>query len=113
MRVENSEIKITIPIPVGEPDGNGVIYTKEAVENAVSNLRKNIPILWRENIDTGSKVVGYIISDSRELNFDEENQVYNLTVDGLLFYSGADITVNEIDDGRVSSFEINSVGITI
>ena len=37
MRVENTNIKLTIPIPVDRPDKNGAIHTKEAIENALSN----------------------------------------------------------------------------
>ena len=33
------EITMKIPFPINEPDGNGAIYTKEAVEKAVQKYR--------------------------------------------------------------------------
>ena len=49
MREENIKVKVTIPIPFGKPDKNGVMYTEEAVSNAVNNLHKNLPIIYRDN----------------------------------------------------------------
>ena len=46
MREENIKVKVTIPIPFGKPDKNGVMYTEEAVSNAVNNLHKNLPIIY-------------------------------------------------------------------
>ena len=45
MREENIKVKVTIPIPFGKPDKNGVMYTEEAVSNAINNLHKNLPII--------------------------------------------------------------------
>lgn len=48
MRIENIEVTFKIPIPVGKPDLNGVIYSKEAIRNAYKNV-KNIPIEMPNN----------------------------------------------------------------
>lgn len=111
MRVENTKITIKIPIPINKPDNNGVIYTKEAVENAVNNLRKNLPIVYRDN-ETDTKVIGVTTGDSHTAVWDFENQVCKITVGGVIFYGGAEIIVNEIEDDRISSFEITSIGLT-
>ena len=112
MRVENTKVKFTIPIPIDKPDNNGVIYTEEAVENAANNLRTNLPIVYKDN-ETNTKVIGTTTGTSHIVTWDSENQVCKLTVDGVIFYSGAEIIVNEIEDGKISSFEIVSIGLTI
>ena len=58
MRVENTKVKLTIPIPIDKPDLNGCVYTEEAVENAVNNLRTNLPIVYKESTTTDEKVIG-------------------------------------------------------
>ena len=44
MRVKNAKIKITIPIPIDKLDCNRIVYTEKAIEKAVNNLHKNLPI---------------------------------------------------------------------
>lgn len=112
MRVDSAKVKLTIPIPINKPDGNGVIYTRDAVESAVNNLRKNLPIVYADN-ECEARAIGVTTGDSHIVTWDEENQVCNVTVDGIVFYSGASIIVDEIEDGKVSSFEITSFGLTI
>lgn len=112
MRVENTKIKLTIPIPIDKPDCNGVIYTKEAIEDAVTHLNTNLPIVYKDNY-TEEKVIGITTGSSHIVTFDSENQVCKITVDGVVFYSGAEIIVNEIKDGKVSDFRIASIGLTV
>lgn len=114
MRVENTKVKFTIPIPVGKPDCNGVIYTEEAIENALSNLKTNLPIMYKENTETDAKVIGATTGTSHIVNWDFENQICKVTIDGILFYSGAEIIVNDITkDGEVTDFRIAAIGLTI
>lgn len=112
MRVENTKVKITIPIPIDKPDCNGCVYTKEAVESAVNNLGTNLPIVYGDN-ETDAKVIGMTTGSSHIVTFDSDNQVCKMTVDGVVFYSGAEIFVNEIKDGKISDFRIASIGLTI
>lgn len=113
MRVENTKVKITIPIPVGQPDCNGVIYTEEAIERALNHLQTNLPILYKEDDESYEKVIGATTGTSHIVTWDSENQVCKLTVDGVLFYSGANIIVNEIKDSRISDFRIAGIGLTV
>ena len=113
MRVENTKVKITIPIPVGQPDCNGAIYTEEAIESALNHLQTNLPILYKEDAESYEKVIGATTGTSHIVTWDSENQVCKLTVDGVLFYSGADIIVNEIKDSRISDFRITGIGLTV
>lgn len=110
MRVENSKVTITIPIPVDKPDMNGRVFTKEAVSNAVCNLCTNIPIIYRDDRNF-EEVIGTTTGTSHIVTWDSENQVCKMTVDGVVFHSGAVINVKEIKDGKISSFEIVGVGL--
>lgn len=81
MREENIKVKVTIPIPFGKPDKNGVMYTEEAVENAVNNLHKNLPIIYRDNDkEIDGVVVGTTTGLSHIATWDFENQVCKVTV---------------------------------
>ena len=113
MRVENTKIKLTIPIPIEKPDCNGVVYTEDAIENALNNLRTNLPILYKEDMGTDAKVIGSTTGTSHIVTWDYENQVCKLTVDGIVFHSGAEIIVNEIEDGKVTDFRIVNIGLTL
>jgi hypothetical protein len=113
MRVENTKVKLTIPIPFDRPDKNGNIHTREAVEKALNNLQTNLPILYKENVETDEKVIGATTGTSHIVTFDSDNQVCKLTIDGVVFYSGAEIIVNEMtEDGKISDFRIASIGLT-
>lgn len=112
MRVENTKVRLTIPIPIDKPDKNGVVHTKEAVENAVNNLHKNLPIVYRDN-ESDEKVIGVTTGNSHIVTWDFKNQVCNMTIDGVVFYSGAEIIVNKIDEnGSVTDFDIISIGLS-
>lgn len=109
MRTENIEVKITIPIPYDKPDKNGNIYTKEAVEKAANNLRKNLPIIFRD--ESEEKVIGTTIGDSHIATWDFENQVCKLIVDGEVFFGGTECTV-DIKDGIITDFTITGIGLS-
>ncbi|MDD6827971.1 MAG: hypothetical protein PUE12_18030 [Oscillospiraceae bacterium] len=113
MRVENTKVKLTISIPIDKPDDNGVIYTREAIENAVNNLHTNLPIIYRDNESAiDGMVIGATTGNSHIVTWDSENQVCKMTVNGVVFYSGADILVNDIKDGKITDFEIVSIGLS-
>lgn len=109
MRTENIEVKITIPIPYDKPDKNGFIYTKEAVENAVNHLNKNLPIIFRD--ESEEKVVGATTGDLHIATWDFENQICKVTVDGVVFYGGTECTV-DIDDGKITDLRIVGIGLS-
>ena len=109
MRTDNIKVTITIPIPYDQPDKNGNIYTKEAVEKAVNNLHKYIPIIFRD--ESEEKVIGTTTSDSHIATWDFENQVCNLTVNGEVSFGGAEgiVTAN---NGKIVDFEILGFGLS-
>ena len=111
---ETTKVKFTIHIPFDKPNKNGSIFTKEAVENAVNNISKNMPIIYKGNESEFSKrVIGSTTGNSHIATWDFENQVCKATVDGVVFHSGAEIIVNEIEDGKITDFRITSIGLTI
>ena len=113
MRQENIKVKITIPIAFDRQDKNGVIYTKEAVSNAVNNLHKNLPIIYRNNdSEIDGITIGTTTGSSHIATWDFENQICNVTVDGVIFFGGTECVVNEIKDGKVTDFEIVGFGIS-
>lgn len=109
MRTENIKVTITIPIPYDQPDKNGDIYTKEAVEKAVNNLHKHTPIIFRDEFE--GKVIGNMTDDSLITTWDYENQVCKLTVDGEIFFGGTEC-IADIDNGKIVDFEIVGIGLS-
>ena len=113
MNDEMTKVKLTMHIPFDKPNKNGTVFTKEAVENAINNIPVNIPIIYRDSkSEYDSKVVGATTGDSHIVIWDSENQVCKMTVDGVVFHSGAEIIVNEIEDNKISDFRITSIGLT-
>ena len=113
MRVKNAKIKITIPIPIDKSDCNRIVYTEKAIENAVNNLHKNLPIIYRDNESViDGVVIGVTTGNSHLVSWDFENQICNLTIDGTIFHGGAEVEVNETKDGKVTDFKIVSIGIS-
>lgn len=109
MRTNNIKVTMTIPIPYDQPDKNDNIYTKEAVEKAVNNLHKYIPIIFRD--ESEENVIGAATGDSHIATWDSENQVCNLTVNGEVFFGGAEgiVTAN---NGKIVNFEILGFGLS-
>ena len=109
MRTDNIKVTMTIPIPYDQPDNNGDIYTKEAVEKAVNNLHKYLPIIFRG--ESEEKVIGTTTDDSHIATWDFENQVCNLTVNGEVFFGGTEC-IADIDNGKIVNFEIVGIGLS-
>lgn len=111
MRTDNIKVTITIPIPYDKPDNNGNIYTREAVEKAVNNLNKNLPIIFRG--ESKEKVIGTTTSDSHIATWDFENQVCNLTLDGEIFFGGTNSEcIVDRKKGKIVNFEIVGIGFS-
>ena len=95
------EITMKIPFPINEPDGNGVIYIKEAIEKAVQKYKRGAPLMMiKDEIGT---VIGHI--EQLELSDD-----YEVIAHGFCYFGGT----NEqgiIDNNIVSDFNFISFGI--
>ena len=96
------EITMKIPFPINEPDGNGAIYTKEAVEKAVREFDGEAPLMMiKDEIGT---VIGHI--EKLELS---DN--YEVIAHGICYFSGTceegNVRDNTITDFRFLYFSIS------
>lgn len=112
MRTENIGVKMTIPIPYDRPDGNKVVYSREAVEKAINNLHSKLPIVFMGNREYEPKVVGCTTENKPKVVWDEESKTCMVEIDGMIFHGGSEC-IADIKDGIVSSFSITGFGISI
>lgn len=112
MRLSDNGVQLTFIIPVGKPDCNGVMYTPEAIENALKNVSQNLPIVYRGNESDAQIVVGSTTSPVFDTVWDAESGCCIVKIDGKIYYGGANIIVNDIKDGIVTDFEFVSFGIS-
>ena len=101
---EPIEITMKIPFPINKPDGNGVIYTEEAVEKAVREFDGGTPLMIvKDEIFT---VIGHI--EKLELS---DN--YEVIAHGICYFGGTceegNVKDNAIIDFRFLSFGISEV----
>ena len=113
MKLNNLKIKFALVIPFDRQDDNGVVYSKEAVEKAIGSFEKQLPIVYRENKTNHDEVVvGNTIGETRSVLWDDECQICEIIINGVLYYGGADCVINEIKDDVVVDFDIVNLGIS-
>lgn len=118
MRTNNIKVKITIPIPFDRPDLNGVSYSKEVIERMTQEMHINYPIVLRSNEDDYPKVIGHTTSNFQEADFDYENGICKFTINGIIYYGGMDIVVNEFHRDKngvavIDDFRIAGIGFSL
>ena len=112
MKNEMTKVKFTIHIPFDRPNKNGTVFSKEAIENAIYNTPTNIPIIYKSNEgEFNDKVIGTTTTNLYIADMDFENQLCKIIADGIVFYSGADIVVNKIENDVISDFRITDIGL--
>ncbi len=101
----NEPIKVTfsIPVPIDEPDDNGVSFTKEAIINAVKNFKKDVPLVVGYN--KNDKLIGVI----KSISYLEETN--NMLADGIIFFGGTNEKAERNEEGLVKDMEILLFGI--
>lgn len=100
----NNPIKITmkIPFPISEPDRNGTIYTKKAIEKAVREFDSGAPLMMvKDEIGT---VIGYI--EKLELSNN-----YEVTAHGICYFGGT-CEEGDVKDNTFTDFKFLSFGIS-
>lgn len=113
MRTSPIEIRLTIPFPIDKPDLNGTIYSREAVEKSLTSIKSGLPIIFRDNDKCpDGAVIGMTSEKTYDITFDNSSQTLKVTIAGVVWYGGMDISVDEINERTVSSFEINSIGLS-
>ena len=115
MRTECIKVQLTMPIRFDKPDLNGVIHSIEAVNKALQQLHKDTPLLFRSDEDDNPKIIGHIADNFQMTQWDNENGVCKLTINGLVYYGGMDIIVNEChqdekDQTVIDDFRVTSIG---
>lgn len=100
----NIKVKLTIPISYDKLNDNGCVFTKEAVEDAVKNLQTKLPIMFED------RVIGATTGKTYITTWDNESQVCNLTIDGIIFSGGFECTV-EVNGNKVTSMKIDGLSI--
>lgn len=113
MCLDNLKVQLALTIPFGRPDQNGVVYSREAIEKAISDFNGKLPILYQDNdLCKDGVVVGNTIGETCSVLWNDEQQVCEVIVNGNLYYGGADIIANEIKGNVITDFNIISVGIS-
>ena len=102
MRTKNIEVKFRIPVPINEPDGNGVPYDTNAIKEACKDANERPMEIVKDNgehvcIGIASKV--YFI--------DEDNCI---EVDGVI-WNGGTCEQADIVDKIVKGMTITSFGL--
>lgn len=113
MRLNNLKVQFAIKIPFGTPDLNRVVYSREAVEKAVSGFEKKLPIMYRDNdaVKDGV-VVGFTHGDTVSTLWENDLGFCEVVINGTLFHGGTECVVNEMKDGVVTDFDIRAFGLS-
>lgn len=112
MRTNNIKIQLTIPYPINIPDGNGTIYSKESIENAIGKMREGIPIMFRSNdSDDDGIVIGGTTENAKIIGFSEDGSVCNVLVNGVIYAGGSDC-IAEKDNGVIKDFSVMAFGLS-
>lgn len=117
MNDELTKITLTFPLHYGTSNRNGTVYTKEAIDNAFAVSRPHIPIVVQcgtSREDEFAYPISHCVGMTDKkycLEFDDKNQVCHVTLNGYMYDMGADIVINEMDDGKITDFDIKSIDI--
>lgn len=107
MRTDNINITMKMPLPVNNPDRNGVMYSKEALQKAFKDANgKPLEVL----LNNGSRAVIGAIQDIAYV--EDEFGDYAL-VDARIMYGGTCEYIEDLEkvSGTITSMTLASVGI--
>lgn len=107
MRTDNINITMKMPLPVNNPDRNGVIYSKEAFQKAFEDVNgKPLEVLL--NNDTRA-VIGVI----QDITYVEDEFGDYALVNGRIMYGGTCEYIEDLEkvSGVITSMTLASVGI--
>ena len=113
MRQENLKIQVALRFPYDHPDKNGVVYSKQAVEKAISDLQGKLHILYQDNsVCQNGKVIGHTIGDTMSVLWDDDYRVCEVVLGAVVYHGGTECIVKTSDDGVITDFEITALGIS-
>lgn len=116
MNDELTKITLTFPMRCDRPNRNGTVFTEEAIKHAFASSNPHMPIVVqggtnREELTCfNDRVIGYT-DPTYYFDYDDENKVCKATLTGHIFNMAPDIVINEMNDGKITDFEIRSVSI--
>ena len=117
MNDEFAKITITFPIRCDRLNRNGTVFTEEAIKRALARSNPHMPIVAQgdtirdeEFAYQNDRVIGFIDS-IYYFDYDDETKVYEFTLTGHIFNMAPDIVINEMNDCKITDFEIRSVSI--
>lgn len=107
MRLDNIKVTFKSKLPINKPDGNGVMYTREAIIKAYEEAknRGSLPIEFPN--DEGEFVP---IGIAQELELIEEDGNMYVTGCGLIYHGGTEENV-EMENNTVGMFSITGIGV--
>jgi len=101
MRCKDINVTLSIPVPIGEHDGNGVVYTEEAIVQACKNCNGQPIIQFNEKGE--EIVIGYAKNVEYLNGF--------IFVDAVSWHGGTCDLVDKLLDKTVTEFRISSFGL--
>lgn len=112
-----TKITLTFPIRCDRPNRNGTVFTEEAIKHAFASSNPHMPIIMQgdtirdeEFTYQNDRVIG-CTDPTYYFDYDDENKVCEVTLTGHIFNMTPDIAINEMNDGKITDFEIRSVSI--
>ena len=102
------QVSFTGCVMVDTPNRNGVCYTREAVENALSKMIDGAPIRFISN--TEDTIIGLTTSKPYAVQYNKESGDVQFTVDGTVFLGGVSCIVNAMNDnGEITDITITDI----
>lgn len=105
MRLDNIKVTFKSKLPINEPDGNGVMYTREAIIKAYEEAKNRVMIEF-SNVEGEFVPIGI----AQELELIEEDGNMYVTGCGLIYHGGTEENV-EMENNTVNNFTITGIGI--
>lgn len=106
-----TKFSLSFPLLDGKPDGNGVVYTKEAVMKALAEMPEHLPIIDRTNGE--STVIGYTCGKPQKISKFSNEKVF-FEVEGIINAGGTECeaSINKnADITTVTDFKITAIGL--
>lgn len=109
MRTAMIEVTMKMPLYIDKPDLNGAIYTKEALENAVSGENKFYPPITflKGEVEIPLGIVN-------DIKFIKEDNKYYYLVTGFFWKGGTCENVKfDTSKDMITSMDISSIGFSL
>ena len=132
MRTNNIKVTLSYKIPYDVPDLNGNIYTKEAIEKAISECKESLqnggklPLIYNNNNTVTKEEVIGVIEHLWDVQYNEIEKYIQVDAMGMFWYGGTCENIEVMEDDEaickgnseqptiklIKGFEIASFGIS-